>query len=93
MVDMGGGLLRERPVGNELVVVKLSPLLDEVHRRPRKRASDRRTVVDPDQRLVLAVQGMEVRRIVIDEVHVDHDAVELAQPRYLNNLRRHGSRP
>jgi hypothetical protein len=31
---------------------------------------------------------MEVRRVVIREVHVDRYPVELAQPRHPNNLRR-----
>ena len=37
---------------------------------------------------VMAENGgcMEVGRIVIREVHVDHDPVELAQPRHLSNL-------
>jgi hypothetical protein len=31
---------------------------------------------------------VEVRRVVISEVHVDHDSVELAEPRHPNDLRR-----
>jgi hypothetical protein len=31
---------------------------------------------------------MEVRRVVIREVHVDRDPVELAQPRHPTNVRR-----
>ena len=43
-------------------------------------------VVDPDERFVLSVDRVEVRRIVIAEVHVDDDPVELAQSRHLVNL-------
>ena len=49
---------------------------------------DRRTVVNADQRFVFDVDGVEVRRVVIDEVHVDHDPVELAQPRHAHNVGR-----
>jgi hypothetical protein len=37
---------------------------------------------------VLGVDRMEVRRVVISEVHVDRYPVELTQPRHPNNLRR-----
>lgn len=83
-----GRLLGERPVHEEFVVMQASPLLDEAHRRFRELTTDRRPVVNADQCLVLGVDRMEVWRIVISEVHVDHDPVELAQPWHSNNLGR-----
>lgn len=69
------------PVGGELIAVQHDPLSDETCGCARKAAAKKRAVSDPHQRFVLAVDGMNVRRLVIGEVHVDHDAVELAQPR------------
>ena len=64
----GGWLLREGPVGRELVMVQPSPLLDELRSGPWEVSSDGRAVFDTDQRFVLGVDRMEVRRVVVCEV-------------------------
>ena len=69
-------------------MVKCSPLLYQARCGPGKVTFDRAAIVDTDQCFVLGVDRMEVRRIVISEVHVDRYPVELAQPRHPNNLRR-----
>ena len=55
--------------------MQLSPLLDEAHRRLRELTADRRPVVDADKCFVFGIDRMEVRRIVIGEVHVDRNPV------------------
>jgi hypothetical protein len=83
----GGRFLSEGPVGSELVEMKGPPLFDESGRRLREASSDERAVVDAEQGLVLGIDRMEMRRVVISEVHVDHDPVELTQPWHVLNLR------
>jgi hypothetical protein len=73
------GFLSAFPVGDQLVVVELTPLLDEVAGGLGEPAADGLAGVDPDQRFVFGLDRMEVRRVVILEVHVDHDPVELAE--------------
>jgi hypothetical protein len=65
-----------------------SPLLDESEGCPWDLTADRRPVIDANQRFVFGVYRVEVRRIVIGEVHIDDDSVELAKPRHANNLQR-----
>lgn len=71
--------------------MKRSPLLDESHGCPWDITADRRAVVDANQCFVFGVDGVEVRWIVIGEVHVDHDSIELAEPRHAHNLQRRRS--
>src|SRR5215210_916391 len=79
-------LLCNYPVRRELADVKLTPLLDQACRSFRKLATDQKAVGDPNECLVLGVDRMEVRRIVVAEVHVDRDSVELAESRHAGSL-------
>ena len=45
-----------------------------------KIASDDHSIADADLSLMRAIYRVEVRRVVVTPVHVDHDAVELRQP-------------
>lgn len=81
------GLLGSLPVGAQLVSVEEHPLLDEACGRARKAAAKERAVVDPHLSLILAIDGVDMRRPVVTEVHVDHNPVELAQPRHSPTLR------
>jgi hypothetical protein len=72
----------ETPVRGQLVAVKVVPLADKSGCCPREISSDDRPVIYPVQAFVLAVDRMEVGRVVVAEVHVDRDSVELAQPRH-----------
>ena len=75
------------PVRQQFVAVKVQPLVDEAPSRPGEVATKERSVIDAHQCLVLAVDGVEVRRSMVLPVHVDHDPVELAEPRHLPTLR------
>jgi hypothetical protein len=66
--------------------VELTPLLDESCRSLRKLATDERAVGDSDECLVLGVDRVEVRWVVVAEVHVDRDSVELAEPWHVGSL-------
>lgn len=52
-----------------------SPLLDQAHGGPREPSPDCRPVIDPNQRFIFRIHRVKVRRIVISEIHVDHDSV------------------
>jgi hypothetical protein len=65
-----------------------SPLLDESEGCPRDLPANRRPVVDANNRFVFGVNRVKVRRIVIGEAHIDHDSVELTEPRHDDNLQR-----
>jgi hypothetical protein len=84
----GCWLLGQQPVRKKFIAVKRSPLLNQARCSPGKVTSDRAAIVDTDQCFVLGVDRMEVRRVVISEVHVDRYPVELTQPRHPHNLRR-----
>jgi hypothetical protein len=60
----------------------LKPLLDQPQSPWWQRTGEHLTRCDHDQRLVLGISRMEVRRRVIDEKHLDDDPVELADPRH-----------
>ena len=64
-----------------------SPLIDESHCGPRKFTVDRRAVVDTHQDFMFGVDRVETRRIVVGEVHVDHNPVELAPAVALHTTR------
>ncbi len=76
------------PVARQLGHVEFAPLLNEFGCRSRKVTADERAIVDTDQRFVLGVDRVEVRRVVVNEVHVDDDSVELAESGHAPNLRR-----
>lgn len=73
----------------QLGFVNGAPLLDEAGGGSGEFAADDRAVVDANQRFVLGVDRVEVRWVVIAEVHVDHDPVELTQARHDSYLRLH----
>jgi hypothetical protein len=78
---------RVLPIDGQLLTVQQSPLLDEASRGARQRSGEQRAVVDPHQRLVTGVDGMEMCRLVVVPLHVDDDPVELAQPRHERGVR------
>lgn len=84
--------LRQLPARDQLTYPLGSPLLDQPSRGARQNTADYRTVTNRHQRLVLAIDRVEVRRVVIREVHVDHDPVKLAQPRHHMTLPSSASR-
>jgi hypothetical protein len=47
-----------------------------------ERAGEYLAALDDDQRLVAGIAGVDVRRWMIDEVHLDDDPIELADPRH-----------
>ena len=73
---------RDAPGGFKLLTGHLSPLGHESHRARRQLSGDHGQAADCDHGLVLGVLSMEVRRLVIVEVHRDHDSVEEAEARH-----------
>jgi hypothetical protein len=59
--------------------VDSTPLLDEPAGPSRKAAAECLTTIDPDQRLVLRIDGMEMRGCVVEVVHLDGDPVEAGE--------------
>jgi len=59
-----------------------SALADEPERSRWERADQRLERFDHDLRLMLAVDGVEVRRLVVAVVHRDHDPIEGADARH-----------
>lgn len=74
--------LRPLPVVRQVRPMQLGPLPHEASRSTRKGAGEERGVRDPHERLVAAVDRVEVGRLVILPVHVHDDPVELAEPRH-----------
>jgi hypothetical protein len=74
-----GGSLSQLPVGEELAAVQFKPLLHQVVGNTWQGATDDQTIVDPYERLVLAILCVEVGRTAVSQVHEDHDPVELAE--------------
>jgi hypothetical protein len=62
--------------------MQFSPFPDEPERACRQLTEERFSRRDHDLRLVLAVDGVEVRRLVVAVIHRDHDPVEGADPRH-----------
>lgn len=73
-------VLRPAPVRLQLRMVQRRPLAHELERATRQIADEHGTRVYRDDRMMLGVLSMEMRRFVIVEVHRDHDAVEEADP-------------
>jgi hypothetical protein len=86
MLDRAFGSCRGRPVRRELVDVKSSPPLDQLPGDLGQLATDHQAVVYSYESLVLGVDRVEVRWIVVAEVHVDRDPVELTEPRHGGSL-------
>ena len=66
------------PICLELLAVEGRPLCHELERAARQFAHEHPRAVNRDHRMVLCVLRMEVGRLVVVEVHRDHDAVEEA---------------
>jgi hypothetical protein len=60
--------------------MKAGPLADELEGAGREAAHQYIAALDRDHGMVLGVSSMEVRRLVIVEVHRDRDPVEEADP-------------
>lgn len=78
--------LSQSPVFRKLGLMKHTPLLNEASCCSGKLSSEQRSVVDPHEGFVFGIDGVEMRRVVVAEVHVDHDPVELAEARHLPNV-------
>ena len=61
------------PVLQELILMQFRPRHDETNVPATERAVDQLERVDTDLRLAIGIQGMKVRRVVIVEVHRDHE--------------------
>jgi hypothetical protein len=70
------------PIRLEFCTVQLGSLPDEPERSRWKLADQRLERCDHDLRLMLAVNSVEVRRLVVAVVHRDHDPVEGADARH-----------
>lgn len=70
------------PVRDELAPAEARPFADQTLGHAGQRAVNDGPVLDAHLGFVPAVDGVEVRRIVVPPLHVDHDAVELGQPRH-----------
>ncbi len=70
----------------QLLDVGSPPLLNETPRGTRKLSSDSFTRGDLNKSFMFAVDRVKVRWTGVNEVHVDHDPVKLAQPRHRSNL-------
>lgn len=74
--------LRSLPVLNEFRLVKRGPLDDEAHRPWRESPGEHRKPLNVNQRHIVPILGMKMRRIVVVEKHLDHDAEEAADFRH-----------
>lgn len=70
------------PLLREFLLVKGRPFRHETHRARRQPSRDNCKAVYRDPCLEFCVLGMEVRRRVIGEIHLDRDAVETADLRH-----------
>src|SRR4051812_11445941 len=75
--------LGKLPVVQERLLVLCRPLQHAPQDLPWEAALVEARGVDRDYRLVVAVQSMEVRRRMIGVVHINRDAVELADLRHV----------
>jgi hypothetical protein len=73
-----GSAMHKLPVGLKLLAVQGRPLGHELERSAWQSAHQHRLAVNRDHCVVLGVLRMEVGRLVVLEVHRDHDAVEEA---------------
>jgi hypothetical protein len=64
------------PICLKLLAVEGRPLCHELERAARQFAHEHCRAVNRDHRMVLGVLRMEVGRLVVVEIHRDHDAVE-----------------
>jgi hypothetical protein len=76
----GAAILRSTPVHLKLGTVQCRPLAHELERATWQFADEYSAGLDRDDRTMLGVLSVEMRRFVIVEVHRDHDAVEDAYP-------------
>ena len=75
-------LARSLPERLEFSLVERRPLRDKAHRTRRQCARQHRQTVDGDSSLEFCVLCVKMRRGVIRELHLDHDAVEAADLRH-----------
>jgi hypothetical protein len=75
-------LRRSAPLDLKFPLVQCRPLSDEAHRPSGEIAREYGPCVDGDARLELRVFGVKMRRRMVAEVHLDHDAVEPAELRH-----------
>jgi hypothetical protein len=80
--------LRALSVLLKLCRMQPSPLAHQTQCTWRKRAAQYTQRAELDQRQILPVLGMEMRRWMIRAIHPDHDPVERRHPRRLPPLRR-----
>jgi hypothetical protein len=71
------------PVLQQLVLVQFSPRHDETNVSATERAVNQFECVNADLRLAVSMKRMEVRRVVIVEVHRDHEPEKAADRRHL----------
>jgi hypothetical protein len=62
--------------------VLVKPVTNEPKRPAREETGEHLAGLDHDQRLITGIARMKMRRRMIDELHLDHDPVELADPRH-----------
>jgi hypothetical protein len=75
-------VLSHLPICFQLLAVQTRPLGHELERASRETAHKHLIAADDNRRVMLGVLGVEVGRIVIVEVHRDHDSVEEADARH-----------
>src|SRR3954454_13460192 len=73
---------RAPPVHVELAAVLVQPFSHQPQRSTGERTGDDGAVADRHLRRLAAIARVEVRRRVVAVVHLDHDPVELADPRH-----------
>jgi hypothetical protein len=76
-----------RPVGEQLVLVKARPFLDQPYSAGRQTPCEHASV-DGDRRALPGVFGVEMRdrMVALSPVHRNHDSVEVADPRHYDAL-------
>jgi len=80
-------VLRALPISFQFLAVQTCPLVHEPECTTRQRADDHRPVANRDRGMMLGVLGVEMGRVVVIEVHRDHDAVEEADPGHVTIMR------
>jgi len=63
--------------------MRCQPFSHEAQRASWNRAGENLAGRDDDRCLITAVAGVEVRGRMVSEVHLDHDSIELADPRHV----------
>ena len=73
---------RTIPVCHQFISMLIKPFAHEPHSPTGQRAGEHVAGLDHDQCLVSGIARVEMRRWMIDEIHPNHDPIELADPRH-----------